>query len=125
MKKVMLMVAMALTMGMHAYALENDSIKFNYIDKYDLNVNHRRLACVLDLSESQMKSYDEVIRELERDMIGASMMDDKDISNGMVSDAVKKNFKYMRHLLKKEQYEKYFLLINLTLEHRGFDLKNF
>lgn len=125
MKKVILMAIMLFAMGMHVYALENDSIKFNYINKYDLDVNHRRLACVLDLNENQMKSYDEIITELERDMIGASMMEDEETSNGMVSNAVKKNFKYMRYLLKKEQYDKYFLLINLTLEHRGFDLRKF
>ena len=120
MKKVMLMVAMVLTMGMHAYALENDSIKFNYIDKYDLNVNHRRLACVLDLSESQMKSYDEVIRELERDMLDASYLEDKSNSDNAVANAIRKNYRYMRYILKKEQYEKYLLLLDLTLEHRGF-----
>lgn len=119
MKKVLLTVAMLFAIGMYSHASESDSIRFNYSDKYKLEINHRRLACVLDLNSTQMKDYDGIISELENDMLFASLSKDDDSVDG----AVKKNLKYMRRMLNKRQYEKYYLLLNLTLEHRGFFLK--
>ena len=34
----------------------------------------------------------------------------------------KKNIKYMHYILNDNQYKKYLMLLNLTLEHRGFDI---
>ena len=122
MKKYVIMLAMLLTIGLSAFAEENGATKFVESEKYELKINHRRLACVLDMSNDQMEIADGIISELERDMEFAKVMDNAESRDAIVSNAVKKNIKYMRYTLNDKQYRKYITLLNLTLHNRGFDV---
>ena len=124
MKKFFLMMVMMFTMSVYSFAEDNNATKLTNTEKYELKVNHRRLACVLDMSKDQMEMSDEIISELERDMVFASCMNTEDSSEKIVANAVKKNIRYMSYILNDKQYRKYLMLLNLTLEHRGFDVYN-
>jgi hypothetical protein len=122
MKKYFIMLVMMLTMRVYSFAEESTATKVAETEKYELKINHRRLACVLDMSTDQMEMSNDIISELESDMIFASVMDTEESRNAIVANAVKKNIKYMHYILNDNQYKKYLMLLNLTLEHRGFDI---
>lgn len=122
MKKFFLMMVMMLTMSAYSFAEDSNATKLTNTEKYELKVNHRRLACVLDMSNDQMEMSDEILSELERDMAFASCMDTEESSEKIVANAVKKNIRYMSYILNDKQYRKYLMLLNLTLEHKGFDI---
>ena len=122
MKKFFLMMAMMLAMSVYSFAEDSNATKLTNTEKYELKVNHRRLACVLDMSKDQMEMSDEILSEFERDMTFASCMDTEESSEKIVANAVKKNIRYMSYILNDKQYRKYLMLLNLTLEHKGFDI---
>jgi hypothetical protein len=124
MKKFFLMMVMMFTMSVYSFAEDNNATKLTNTEKYELKVNHRKLAYVLDMSKDQMEMSDEIISELERDMFFASCMNTEESSEKIVANAVKKNIRYMSYILNNKQYRKYLMLLNLTLEHRGFDICN-
>jgi hypothetical protein len=122
MKKYFIMLVMMLTMGVYSFAEESTATKMAEAERYELKINHRRLACVLDMSEDQIEMSDGIISELENDMMFAFGMSTEESRNAVVANAVKKNIKNMRYALNDNQYKKYLTLLNLTLEHRGFDI---
>ena len=124
MKKYFIMLVMMLTMSVYSFAEESTATKMAETERYELKINHRRLACVLDMSTDQMEMYDDVISELESDMMFAAVMNTEESRSAVVANAVKKNIKYMHYILNDNQYKKYLMLLNLTLEHRGFDVAN-
>ena len=124
MKKFFLMMVMMFTMSVYSFAEDNNATKLTNTEKYELKVNHRSLACALDMSKDQMEMSDEIISELERDMFFASCMNTEESSEKIVANAVKKNIRHMSYILNNKQYRKYLMLLNLTLEHRGFDICN-
>ncbi len=122
MKKFILILVMMLSMSVYSFADDSNATKVDNIEKYEFNINHRRLACVLDMSGDQMEITENIIREFERDMFFASSMETEESRNKVVSSTVQKNIKFMGYVLNKEQYHKYLILLNLTLQNRGFDL---
>ena len=120
MKKYFIMLVMMLTMSVYSFAEENTATKM--AERYELKINHRRLACILDMSSDQMEMSNDIISELESDMMFAAVMNTEKSRNAVVANAVKKNTKYMHYILNDAQYKKYLMLLNLTLEHRGFDI---
>ena len=109
-------------MSVHSFAEESTVTKMTETERYELKINHRRLACVLDMSSDQMEMSNDIISELESDMMFAAVMNTEKSRNAVVANAVKKNIKYMHYILNDAQYKKYLMLLNLTLEHRGFDI---
>ena len=122
MKKYFIMLVMMLTMSVYSFAEENTATKMAETERYELKINHRRLACILDMSSDQMEMSNDIISELERDMMFAAVMTTENSRNAVVANAGKKNTKYMHYILNDAQYKKYLMLLNLTLEHRGFDI---
>ena len=122
MKKYFIMLVMMLTMSVYLFAEENTATKMAETERYELKINHRRLACILDMSSDQMEMSNDIISELESDMMFAAVMNTEKSRNAVVANAVKKNTKYMHYILNDAQYKKYLMLLNLTLEHRGFDI---
>lgn len=122
MKKYFIMLVMMLTMSVYSFAEESTATKMAETERYELKINHRRLACVLDMSSDQMEMSNDIISELESDMMFAAVMNTEESRNAIVANAVKKNIKYMYYILNNAQYKKYLMLLNLTLEHRGFDI---
>lgn len=122
MKKVILILMMVFGLNICTFAEDNDVNNVNDIERYDFKVNHRRLATTLEMSLDQMEMSETVLNELANDMLFASSMESDESKNKIVSNAVKKNIRYMGYILNKEQYKKYITLLNLTLQNKGFDL---
>ena len=122
MKKYVIMLVMMLTMSVYSFAEESTATKMTETERYELKINHRRLACTLEMSSDQIEMSEDIISELEKDMMFASVMTTEKSRNAIVKNAVNKNIKNMRYVLNSNQYKKYLMLLNLTLEHRGFDL---
>ena len=122
MKKYFIMLAMMLTMSVYSFAEESTATKMAETERYELKINHRRLACTLEMSSDQIEMSEDIISDLEKDMMFASVMTTEKSRNAIVKNAVNKNIKNMRYVLNSNQYKKYLMLLNLTLEHRGFDL---
>ena len=122
MKKFFLMMVMMLTMSVYSFAEDGNATKLTNTEKYELKINHRSLACALDMSKDQMEMSDEIISEFEKDMVFASSMNTEESREKIVANAVKKNIKYMSYILNDKQYRKYLMLLNLTLVNRGFDI---
>jgi hypothetical protein len=74
------------------------------------------------MSSDQIEMSNDIISEFERDMVFASVMDTEESRSSIVRNAVNKNIKSMHYVLNGKQYKKYLMLLNLTLEHRGFDM---
>ena len=124
MKKYFIMLVMMLTMSVYSFAEENTATKIAETEKYELKISHRKLAYILNMSSDQIEMSNDIISEFERDMVFASVMDTEESRSAVVANAVKKNIKYMHYILNENQYKKYLMLLNLTLEHRGFDVAN-
>lgn len=128
MKKYFLMLVMMFTMAVYSFADNNDAsvMKTNNIElnvkKFEMGINHRRLACVLGMSIDQMESTEAVIKQLQDNMALAGELKNEESSNRMVANAVKVNLKHMHYLLNEEQYRKYVMLLNLTLMNKGFEI---
>ena len=122
MKKYFIMLVMMLTMSVYSFAEESTTTKMAETERYELKINHRKLACVLDMSSDQMEMSYGIISELESDMMFAAVMNTEESRNAIVANAVKKNIKNMHYVLNDKQYKKYLMLLNLTLENRGFDI---
>lgn len=123
MKKYFIMLVMMSTMSLCSFASNNKTAKVDDIEKYEFNINHRRLACTLNLSLDQMEMSEEIMSEFERDMYFAASCETQESRDKVVSNLVKKNIKYMGYILNKEQYHKYLILLNTTLINKGFDLE--
>ena len=128
MKKYFLMVAMMIATSISAFAESNEVNAFDNTNveanmkKFEMKINQRRLACFLGMTVDQMENSDMVLKELESDMAFAGTMTSEDSSNKIVGNAVKKNLKWMHCILKEEQYKKYVMLLNLTLQNNGFEI---
>ena len=122
MKKYFIMMAMLFTMVSGAFAEGNEATEVAEAQKYEFRINHRRLANALDMSKDQMEMSYDIVRELEQDMEFAKVIESKESRDAVVSNAVKKHIQWMRYTLTDKQYKRYLMLLNLTLEHRGFDI---
>ena len=92
------------------------------IKKFEMDINRRRLACVLGMTVDQMETSDIVISEFQNDMAFAASMENEASSNKVVANAVKKNLRCMHYILDEKQYKKYAMLLNLTLMNKGFEM---
>ena len=123
MKKYVIMLAMVFTMCLNVFAEENEATNLVENEKYEFNINNRRLACVLEMSNDQMEMTNDIISEFERDMEFAKVMGTEESRNAVAANAIKKNTKHMRYALNDKQYKKYVTLLNLTLQNKGFDIE--
>lgn len=123
MKKFFLIMVMMFTMSIHSFADNSETTSSDNIERYEFKINHRRLACVLNLSIDQLEMADDVMSEFERDMLFASTCEIGESRDNVVSNLVKKNVKYMGYILNAEQHRKYLTLLNLTLKNRGFNVE--
>ena len=121
MKKYVMMLVMLFTMNV-AFAGDNNVTEVEKYEKYDFNVNTRKLANYLNLSEDQMDAVEYVTEELSKDMQFAFYENTNDVREKVVNNVVKKNIKHMHFVLTDEQYHKYLKVFNATLKNKGFKM---
>jgi hypothetical protein len=118
MKKMILMVVAMLSMTMTSYAENDNAVKAENAEAYDMSINLRKLAVTLGLSYDQMEAVQDIHRTFCAEMMMAAQASN-DERNEMVDKAVKKDVRYMHYVLDEKQYRKYLLLLNTTLHNRG------
>jgi DNA helicase IV len=117
MKKIVLMVVAMLSMTM-VYAENENANTTLAVEAYDMTINMRKLAVTLDMTFDQMEAVEDIHRTFCAEMMFAAHAN-KDEREELVDKAVKKDVRYMRYVLKDEQYRKYLILLNATLRNRG------
>ena len=112
------MVMAMLSMSMTSFA-ENDNVaNVNNVESYDMTINMRKLAVALDMTFDQMESVEDIHRTFCAEMMLAAHAN-KDERAQLLDKAINKDLRYMRHVLDKDQYRKYLMLLNTTLHNRG------
>ena len=119
MKKVIIVLVMLFTMSVYSFAEENNATKVSEATKYELKVNHRRLAYALNASNDQAEILGDVMTMFEQNMLFASTMENEESKGIIVGNSIKENLKWMRSILNDKQYKTYLRLLNLTLINRG------
>ena len=127
MKKVLFTIVMLLTMCMSMNAENHDTNKVSEICKemkvenFDFNVNYRRLAQTLDLSDDQMESLENVMKMFSNDMMFSYYECNNTNRDNVIRNTIKKHTQYIGYILNKDQMKKYMMLLNVTLTNRGYD----
>lgn len=124
MKKFFIMLALLLAVNTGVSArIADEANNMEMVERFNLNVNHKKLAETLELDKEQIDFVDFAIDELENDMMFASTIENNDTQYGVLKSLVEKNMKLMRSFLTPKQYKKYSMLLNLTLVNRGFEVQ--
>ena len=118
MKKVIFMLVMLFTMNLSLFAEENNVTE---IEKYEMNVNTKKLANYLELSIDQFDAVDAVTKEFSHDLIFAALECNDKNRDAVTKNAITKNVKNMRYVLTEEQMKKYLIVLNATLNNRGLE----
>jgi hypothetical protein len=112
---------MLFTMNAVMFAEDNNVAEVESVEKYDFNVNTRKLASFLELSEDQIEAVEQVTSELSNDMKFAFYENTKETRQRVAKNAIEKNVNYMSYILTHEQYRNYLKVLNITLRNRGFN----
>ena len=101
---------------------ENEETKnVTNVEAYDMTVNMRKLSVTLGLTDSQMEAVENIHNTFNAEMQLAANADEADRQE-MVCKAVERDIKWMRYVLDRQQYRKYLLLLNTTLNNRGLNV---
>lgn len=119
MKKVFMMLVMLFTMSAYSYAEDTNTDEVNTIQKYNVNVNMKRLGTYLELSSDQMDGMESVEIELHNDLMFAAIESTDENRNVITKNAIDKHIKHVHYILNGEQYNKYLRVLNVTLHNRG------
>jgi hypothetical protein len=111
---------MLFTVNAVMFAEDNIVNEVESVEKYEFNVNTRKLASFLELSEDQMDAVEHIATELSNDMQFAFYENSKDSRKKVVTNAINKNVKHMSYVLNDTQYHKYLVVFNATLRNKGF-----
>ena len=117
MKKIILFIAFFFTMNVSAMA-ENEAI--NNVEAYNINTNINSLVKYLNLSSDQIESVESVQKIFEENMRCASHMNGQSRIN-MINNTIEFGTKNMNYILNKEQYKKYIMALNVTLNNRNIE----
>ena len=108
-------MVVAMFMMTATFAENENNSAMKSVEAYDMTINMRKLAVVLDLTSDQMEAVQDIHNAFCNDMMLAAYAQ-ADERGTMVKSAVKKD---MRYILNDAQYKKYELLLNTTLVNRG------
>ena len=113
---ILTIVAM-LSMTMTFAENENTSA-LNSTEAYDMTVNMKKLSQTLGLSKDQVEGVAEIHKTFSAEMVFASQYGKEERAK-MVDKAISKDLAYMNYMLNPDQYRKYVMLLNVTLNNRG------
>ena len=121
MKKIVLTVVamLSLTSSVFAAPTEVDALA---TQKYVFNINTNKMSQARDLSAGE---FDDVLNGSEvfaEETRSASKIKTEKDRKESFNKAIMRNLKYMQQVLTKEQYQKYLMLLNVTLSNRGLSL---
>ncbi len=113
---ILTLVAM---LSMTTVFAENESTaNLNSTEAYNMTVNMKKLSQALGLSKDQVEGVAEIHKTFSSEMMFAAQYG-KEEREKMVNKAIKKDLAYMNYILNHDQYRKYVMLLNVTLNNRG------
>ena len=118
MKKVILMLVMMFTVSVYSFGEDANANDVNVVERYDLNVNLRKLGSFLQLSSDQMDGVETVETEFQNDLMFAAVECGNANRNAVAKNAIDKHINHMRYILNKEQMRKYLIVLNATIKNR-------
>jgi predicted transcriptional regulator len=115
-----MIVAMAMATGLTAGAAEAKTNLFNMtqIERYQLNVNNKRIAKTLELTNAQTASLEFLHNRMNERLI---KIYEAGGNEEAVRQEVESESRMLSNWLDKRQYSKYVKLLNATFQNRGFD----
>jgi hypothetical protein len=116
MKKIFLTIAMTIMLSLSMLASEESTTK---MEAYNMSVNTERLAESLGASADQAEAICDVMTLFNQQMANMSVEESDSVRQKMLDNTIKMNTSYMKHILDKDQYKKYLMLLNTTLVNRG------
>lgn len=119
MKKFFLTLVALMSMTATFAAGENDNTVAE-ANKYNVSFNLSSLSKTLRLDFDQVRAVADINEMFASDMLNASAASHSERKE-MVDKAVKRDLAYMRSVLDKEQYRKYVMLLNTTINNRGLN----
>ena len=122
MKKYFLMLVMLFTMSVYSFAEDNNATKIERIERYNVNVNTKKLADYLQLSSDQFDAVETVTNEFSNDLMFAAVQDSETSRKAVTKNLIEKNVKYMSYILNKAQMHKYLMVLNTTIKNRDIDI---
>uniref|UniRef100_A0AB33J165 DUF4168 domain-containing protein n=1 Tax=Prevotella sp. GTC17253 TaxID=3236793 RepID=A0AB33J165_9BACT len=112
-------MSLVVLFGMTAvFAEETQTTAVEGSNAFNINFNLRKLAEALSLSSDQRLIAEDVHKAFAIEMSNAAVAP-KDDKRKMVERAVANDIRHMRYVLNQEQFDRYVLLLNTTLENRG------
>ncbi|MDY3848782.1 MAG: hypothetical protein SOZ58_10775 [Prevotella sp.] len=120
MKKMIWTVMAVLSMTITTFAKDENANANNAMSAFDMSVKMNKLSQALNLTTDQTESVADVHHTFCGEMMVAAQANDDDRKELMMK-AVNKDLKYMHYILNKDQYRKYLLILNATLNNRGLN----
>lgn len=118
MKKIVLtMVALlSMTAAFAEGEVDNEAAE---AAKYEIRFNMNSLSKALDLNYDQQKAVGDIMNMFASDMTNAAATSGNERAE-LRKKAINRDLAYMRAVLEPEQYRTYVMLLNTTLNNRGF-----
>ncbi len=116
----MILMAVAMLSMTTATFAANEENEATTAAAYNLNVNINRLGEALELNIDQQEAMKDIHTNFNAEMMNAGQADKAD-RKVLVDKAIEKDLKYVKSILSNNQYHKYLLLLNTTLNNRGIE----
>ena len=88
-------------------------------EAYALNININSLGKYLNLTQEQKEEVAIIEKSFSDAMQEASLMEDDNVRQHMMDNAIDLNLKNLKIMLDGKQYHKYLKVLNATLNNRG------
>ncbi len=115
------MFCMTMAFAEKENAVVENAVEMNADNVYDMSVNMRKLSVALGLTVDQIEAVETVHNTFNAEMLFAAHYNSEAERNAQVKKAVEKDIKWMNYILTKDQYRKYLVLLNATLNNRGLN----
>ena len=115
------MLSMTMTFAETEKAATVNTVNENVEANYDMTVNMRKLSVALGLTLDQMEAVETVHNTFNAEMQFAAHYNTEEEREAQVKKAVEKDIRWMNYILTKDQYRKYLMLLNTTLNNRGLN----
>ena len=115
------MFSMTMAFAEKENAVVENAVEMNANNVYDMSVNMRKLSVALGLTVDQIEAVETVHNTFNAEMLFAAHYGTKEERDAQVKKAVEKDIKWMNYILTKDQYRKYLVLLNATLNNRGLN----
>lgn len=118
---IVAMLSMTMTFAETEKATVENAASNDAVEVYDMSVNMRKLSVALGLTVDQIEAVETVHNTFNAEMLFAAHYGTKEERDAQVKKAVEKDIKWMNYILTKDQYRKYLILLNTTLNNRGLN----